>query len=58
MAVVTALIWQKLSAATDGEIDQITDLLVQMADDQELAIDQRILVSNALLVFVFKMVSI
>ena len=58
MAVVTAFIWQKLSAATDGEIDQITDLLVQMADDQELAIDQRILVSNALLVFVFKMVSI
>ena len=57
VAVVTAFIRQKLSAATDGEIDEITDRLVQMADEQELAIDQRALVSYSLLVFVCKMVS-
>ena len=43
VAVGTAFIRQTLSAATDGEIDEITDRLVQMADDQELAIDQRAL---------------
>lgn len=45
------------TAATDGEIDEITDRLVQMADEQELAIDHRALVSYSLLVFVCKMVS-
>ena len=57
VGVVAAFIRQKLSAATDGEIDEITDRLVQMADEQELAIDQRALVSYSLLVFVCKMVS-
>ena len=58
VAVVTAYTRQELSAAMDGEIDQITDSLVQMADDQELCIDQRALVSYSILVFVCKMVSI
>ena len=58
VAVVTALMRQKLSAATDGEIDNYTDRLVEMADFQELVIDQRALVSYSLLVFVCKMVSI
>ena len=58
VAVVTAYTRQKLCAATEGEIDEITDSLVQMADDQELAIDQRALVSYSILVFVCKMVSV
>ncbi|XP_027048174.1 uncharacterized protein LOC113675767 [Pocillopora damicornis] len=56
VAVVTALMRQKLSAATDGEIDNYTDRLVEMADFQELVIDQRALVSYSLLVFVCKMI--
>ena len=55
VAVVTALMRQKLSAAIDGEIDNYTDRLVEMADFQELVIDQRALVSYSLLVFVCKM---
>ena len=39
-------------------MDEITDSLVQMVDDQELAIDQRALVSYSILVFVCKMVSV
>ena len=58
VAVVTAYVRQKLSAATDGEIDQITDPLVQITGEQELAIEQRALVSYSILGFVFKMVSI
>ena len=58
VAVVTALMRQKLSASIDGEIDNYTDRLVEMADFQELVIDQRALVSYSLLVFVCKMVSI
>ena len=59
VAVVTAYTRQKLCAATEGEIDEITDSLVQMVDDQELAIiDQRALVSYSILVFVCKMVSV
>ena len=58
VAVVTAYTRQKLCAATEGEIDEITDSLVQMADDQELAIDQRALVSYSILVFACKMVSV
>lgn len=58
VAVVTAYTRQKLCAATEGGIDEITDSLVQMVDDQELAIDQRVLVSYSILVFVCKMVSV
>ncbi|PFX11448.1 hypothetical protein AWC38_SpisGene24818 [Stylophora pistillata] len=54
VAVVTAFMRQKLSTATDGDIDHFTDRLVEMADDQELVIDQRALVSYSLLVFVCK----
>ena len=36
VAVVTAFMRQKLSTTTDGDIDHFTDLLVEMADDQEL----------------------
>lgn len=58
VAVVTAYTRQKLCAGTEGEIDEITDSLVQMADDQELAIiDQRALVSYSILVFACKMVT-
>lgn len=56
VAVVTAYTRQKLCAATEGEIDEITDSLVQMVDYQELAIDQRALVSYSILVFVCKMI--
>ena len=45
VAVVTAFMRQKLSTATDGDIDHFTDRLVEMADDQDLVIDQRALVS-------------
>jgi len=58
VAVVTAYTRQTLCAATEGEIDEITDSSVQMADDQELAIDQRALVSYSILVFVCKVVSV
>ncbi|PFX22429.1 PiggyBac transposable element-derived protein 1 [Stylophora pistillata] len=43
-----------VATATDGDIDHFTDRLVEMADDQELVIDQRALVSYSLLVFVSK----
>ena len=58
VAVPTALMRQKLSAAIDGEIDNYTDRLVEMASFQKLVIDQRALVSYSPLVFVCKMVSI
>ena len=58
VAVVTAYTRQKLSAAADGEIELITDSLVQMVDDQELGIDQRALISYSMLLFVCKLVSI
>lgn len=45
VAVVTAFMGQRLSTATDGDIDHFTDRLVEMADDQDLVIDQRALVS-------------
>ncbi|CAH3033321.1 unnamed protein product [Pocillopora meandrina] len=58
VAVVTALMRQKLSAAIDGKIDNYTDRLVEMADFQELVIDQRALVSYSLLVFILEKVGL
>lgn len=58
VAVVTTYTRQKLSAAADGEIELITDSLVQMVDDQELGIDQRALILYSMLLFVCKPVSI
>lgn len=58
VAVVTAFMRQKLSTTTDGDIDHFTDLLVEMADEQELVIDQRALMSYSLLVFLCKTVSL
>ncbi|PFX13648.1 Zinc metalloproteinase nas-15 [Stylophora pistillata] len=54
VAVVAAFMRQKLSTATDGDIYHFTDRLVEMADNQELVINQRALVFYSLLVFICK----
>lgn len=57
VAVVTAYTKNKLSDVnTEREIDTITDKLVEMADSQELVVDQRALMSYSLLLFSCKMV--
>ena len=57
VAVVTAYARKKLSEETaEEDIDEITDRLVEMADAQELVVDQRALMPYSLLVFSCKVV--